>query len=309
MSGCGALEMIEDGAFVGCEDLEHVEISQNRRLHRVAEDAFGGATPALRQLDLSDNALSTLGAALVNWRGLKGAVLSGNPWRCDCEIGAVAGALAAMGSSNDVLVVAQAARAAECAEPPELRGLPLASLAPAELACSADTNRVRQQLKVEGDGDDDRHSSTSSSSSVLSTLAVILCALAAAALLLCVVVALLAARFGDRARLWAKSLREPRRRGGWRFGGASSPGGSSRGSRGSGGSGGGGSGTASSSVRHYHPAPDLPPPPPPSLPHPEYQRHLNLPQPHFSGSDDEYYYVATWKDREAAGKHIPVTVL
>ena len=136
---------------------------------------------------------------------------------------------------------------------------------------------------------------------MLTTVAVILCSIAAAALLLCVLLALLTVRFGDRARLWAKSLREPRHRG-WRFGSPSSAGAGSCGA----------SPCGSSSVPpRYHPAPDHPPPPPPFAAHPEYQRHhgAGLPRPQLSGSDDEYYYVATWKDREASGKHIPVTVL
>ena len=112
ISGCGALEIIEEGAFEDCADLEHVEITQNRRLHHISENAFGGSTLALRRVDLSDNALSSLGAGLVNWRGLKAAFLAGNPWRCDCELGELIGALGAMeaeaeadaDSSNEVLV-------------------------------------------------------------------------------------------------------------------------------------------------------------------------------------------------------------
>jgi len=86
LSGCGNLVRIENGAFAQCIDLEHIVISQNRKLIEVERNTFD-AVPSLRTANFEDNRLPFLPEALLPWNHLKKLELSGNPWSCgECEM-------------------------------------------------------------------------------------------------------------------------------------------------------------------------------------------------------------------------------
>ena len=81
LSGCGNLVQIEKGAFAQCIDLEHIVISQNRRLAEIERNTFD-AVPSIKTANFEDNRLPFLPEALLPWDLLKKLELSGNPWSC-----------------------------------------------------------------------------------------------------------------------------------------------------------------------------------------------------------------------------------
>ena len=87
LTGCGRLILVEDNVFQNCVDLQRVTMSLNRQLTFIPGAAFD-AMPRLRFLNLADNALETFNPDefQVNWDHLSGLDLSGNPWRCDCDL-------------------------------------------------------------------------------------------------------------------------------------------------------------------------------------------------------------------------------
>ena len=72
--------------FLGCAGLKHVTISMNRALETIDASAFDSSMTSLHSLDLSDNSLKNVPSSLVPWLRLKSLDLSGNPWRCDCDL-------------------------------------------------------------------------------------------------------------------------------------------------------------------------------------------------------------------------------
>jgi hypothetical protein len=85
ISGCPELVELAKDALGGCNDLETLKISSNRKLDFMHPGSLGGSLTRLRSLDLSSNALTRLSPSLVPWGALTSVLLSGNPWTCDCE--------------------------------------------------------------------------------------------------------------------------------------------------------------------------------------------------------------------------------
>ena len=86
LSGCGNLVRIENGAFAQCIDLEHIVISQNRKLTEIEPDAFD-AGPSIKTANFEDNRLPYLPETLLPWDLLEKLTLSGNPWSCgECDM-------------------------------------------------------------------------------------------------------------------------------------------------------------------------------------------------------------------------------
>lgn len=86
ISGCSKLTSIQSHVFQGCAGLKHVTISMNRALETIDASAFDSSMTSLHSLDLSDNSLKNVPSSLVPWLRLKSLDLSGNPWRCDCDL-------------------------------------------------------------------------------------------------------------------------------------------------------------------------------------------------------------------------------
>lgn len=85
ITGCGSLVQILNGAFEHCLDLEHIVISQNRKLAIIEHNSFDAA-PSIKTANFEDNQLSFLPEALLPWSLLKQLKLSGNPWLCgECD--------------------------------------------------------------------------------------------------------------------------------------------------------------------------------------------------------------------------------
>lgn len=86
LSGCGNLSRIMSGALASCLDLEHIVISQNRKLTEIQNFAFD-AVPSIKTANFEYNQLSFLPKALLPWDLLKQLKLAGNPWSCsECDL-------------------------------------------------------------------------------------------------------------------------------------------------------------------------------------------------------------------------------
>ena len=272
LSGCGQLSSIDADAFRGCVDLERVTISLNMRLSRLAGNAFD-ALPGLKFLNLADNALQTFEAEDLNvsWDKLEALDLSGNPWRCDCDLAFLVQTLKE-GVANGL------GGGAKCASPVHLRTQPLASVSPGEFSCStrSEGEAIRHE-PIEGgasaeDEGVDRIRRTNATAVIISVSIVIVTLVLA----LCLFIVF---RFKGRMEDWAKEWRWRRHdRAIARKGGALAPG------------------------NHYgnpHAQGPLEP----------YRGSHEYHAPVYACDDEHYYYVATMQNRVAAGKHIPVTEL
>ena len=86
ISGCGNLSQIMSGALASCLDLEHIVISQNRKLTEIKNFAFD-AVSSIKTANFEYNQLSFLPQALLPWDLLKQLKLAGNPWSCsECDL-------------------------------------------------------------------------------------------------------------------------------------------------------------------------------------------------------------------------------
>ena len=85
ISGCPELVEVAENALEGCNDLETVKISSNRKLDFLHPGSLGGSLTRLQSLDLSSNALTRLSPSLAPWLSLTSVHISGNPLTCDCE--------------------------------------------------------------------------------------------------------------------------------------------------------------------------------------------------------------------------------
>jgi len=84
ISGCQDLIEITEDALSDNQDLETIKIASNRKLSLLHPSSLGPLT-GLRNLDLSNNALSRVSPSLAPWMSLTSVDLSGNPWTCDCD--------------------------------------------------------------------------------------------------------------------------------------------------------------------------------------------------------------------------------
>jgi len=316
-SGCGKLVRVGDRALANLNALEHLDLSQNRALVEVAEDALGSAA-ALRHLDLSECGLETLDEGLAPWRQLRTLLLRGNPWRCDCDLGFLVKALNDLTTqggrtANRVTSESQmlpTVDGGDCASPDQFKRRPLTSVDVSEMPCqgdAGDSNRVGHKPQAMGGGEGTLNASRHGGMNVAVVVAV--CAVALSFLLLAL--AVLAYRYWPAdacAHRWAKAWRSSVGRGpatapvsGFKssVGGLVSGPGTSPFLRPSPGGSGGGD--------RYQAAY-------PASAHPQYVSSASSDPEYASGGsgqscEDEYYYVATWKNRESSGRHIPVTEL
>lgn len=79
------LERVELNAFAGLQKLDTLKLRNCPHLSFIDEYAFEHPNQ-LRQVHLSNNALSKISSNLLNWRQITKLELSGNPWNCDCEL-------------------------------------------------------------------------------------------------------------------------------------------------------------------------------------------------------------------------------
>ncbi|XP_018572174.1 uncharacterized protein LOC108911666 [Anoplophora glabripennis] len=79
------IEVIHNTELLGVPNLEVLNIRRNRLLKEI-ETYVLADTPALRELDISGNALSFLPQSIANLTHLKKLNISDNPWACDCRM-------------------------------------------------------------------------------------------------------------------------------------------------------------------------------------------------------------------------------
>lgn len=121
VSGCQDLVEVAEDAFTDNYDLETVKISSNRKLAFIHPSSIGPLT-GLKNLDLSNNALTKVSPSLVPWMSLTSVDLSGNPWTCDCENSFLRSVI--INSVNH----SESVRVVRCWNPPSLRDEDLAYL-------------------------------------------------------------------------------------------------------------------------------------------------------------------------------------
>ncbi|CEF68189.1 Leucine-rich repeat and Leucine-rich repeat, typical subtype-containing protein [Strongyloides ratti] len=78
------LKIVKDYAFLRLSALLRLDLSGCSSLIRITPKAFHDLV-MLKQIDLSDNSLSTLHPNLLNWDNLSVLNLGGNSWNCTCE--------------------------------------------------------------------------------------------------------------------------------------------------------------------------------------------------------------------------------
>uniref|UniRef100_A0A0N5BSP1 LRRNT domain-containing protein n=1 Tax=Strongyloides papillosus TaxID=174720 RepID=A0A0N5BSP1_STREA len=78
------LKIVKDYAFLRLSALLRLDLSGCSSLVRITPKAFHDLV-MLKQVDLSDNSLSTLHPDLLNWDNLSVLNLGGNSWNCTCE--------------------------------------------------------------------------------------------------------------------------------------------------------------------------------------------------------------------------------
>lgn len=83
---CWELTVIRNLTFTGLKYLQNVTITNNPRLYRIDAGAFDHERSAVRNLNLSGNALRSVDERLVNWNSLATVDLGGNQWDCDCTL-------------------------------------------------------------------------------------------------------------------------------------------------------------------------------------------------------------------------------
>ena len=127
ISGCSHLVEVTEEAFAGLNDLEKLVLSSNRQLQFVHPQSFGSDSVNLKQLDLSNNGLSSVSSSLVSWSSLSSVDMSGNPWQCDCQISFLQTVIiSAVNKSDNIRLV-------RCWNPPNLRDVDITSL---DMDCS-----------------------------------------------------------------------------------------------------------------------------------------------------------------------------
>uniref|UniRef100_A0AC34FY40 LRRCT domain-containing protein n=1 Tax=Panagrolaimus sp. ES5 TaxID=591445 RepID=A0AC34FY40_9BILA len=85
LSGNEDLQRIELNAFAGLYKLDFMEARDCPHLNFIDEFAFEHPNQ-LKSVDFANSALTNLPINLINWRQLDSLELSGNPWKCDCEL-------------------------------------------------------------------------------------------------------------------------------------------------------------------------------------------------------------------------------
>ena len=85
LSGNEDLQRIELNAFAGLYKLDFIEVRDCPHLNFIDEFAFEHPNQ-LTSVDFANDALTMLPVNLINWRQLETLELSGNPWKCDCEL-------------------------------------------------------------------------------------------------------------------------------------------------------------------------------------------------------------------------------
>ena len=281
LTGCGRLILVEDNVFENCVDLQRITISLNRQLTFIPGAAFD-AMPSLRFLNLADNALETFNPDefRVNWDHVSSLDLSGNPWRCDCDLISLLNIVKSKNSS------------AKCVLPHSLSDRPLSSLERDEFDCQHVVNNEIGAIRNKPEDTVVKSHGTESSQRQSGSQTVIISVSVVSIVLLIFLIVLLVLKFRQRAEEWWDKRRHHR-----------SPGGVDPGA------------DVKSvigrspaihdplhqdhSAQHHHR--------PANQQRAAHAREYRLPD--YSCEDEHYYYVATMQNRLASGKNIPVTEL
>jgi len=128
ISGCQELIEITEDALSDNQDLETIKIASNRKLNLLHPSSLGPLT-GLRNLDLSNNALTSMSPSLAPWMSLTSVDLSGNPWTCDCDNFFLKNVILSSVNGSNASI-----RVVRCWNPPSLRDQDLAYL---NLDCEA----------------------------------------------------------------------------------------------------------------------------------------------------------------------------
>lgn len=129
ITGAQNLKRIENEAFQTNTNLESINLSSNKLLSSISENAFTGL-PHIKHILLKENQLQTLAEGMFLWSDLQTLDLSDNPLNCDCRLLWLHKLLAAKnGSSQHFLGVV-------CERPDHLKDQPLNAITPSMLGCS-----------------------------------------------------------------------------------------------------------------------------------------------------------------------------
>lgn len=141
ISGSLKLHIIETDAFAANPNMDTLSIISNKALSEIQVGAFSGL-PHLKNINLRDNALTTIPENLVKWDELATFDLSDNPIVCDCNILWLQLLLNTQNTSqtsiDNVL----------CTAPDNVREQALRGLSPAAIGCMSDDAQKQAMLGI-----------------------------------------------------------------------------------------------------------------------------------------------------------------
>uniref|UniRef100_A0AAV2MBM6 LRRCT domain-containing protein n=1 Tax=Knipowitschia caucasica TaxID=637954 RepID=A0AAV2MBM6_KNICA len=135
------LVVLPDNIFSGMPNLENLSL-QNSSMVSLPDGILN--VPPLQDLDLRDNSMRLIPTSIMSEFSHKPGLhiqLDGNPWRCDCMIEDFLSWLQNSSQITDVQTLS-------CAEPEELRHIPLLQVQHSQMKCSVDMDGVLETSYV-----------------------------------------------------------------------------------------------------------------------------------------------------------------
>ena len=77
---------LQSGVISGFDNLQNVTIANNPWLKSLSNMTLGGESSKVSNLNLANNALTSLSPILVRWGNMTSVNLTGNEWNCDCTM-------------------------------------------------------------------------------------------------------------------------------------------------------------------------------------------------------------------------------